>query len=77
MTSHLVPKDSVQSVMFDNIDRSKHSKLMQSIDSLNSCFGESTVQVASHAGYKLDSNKSHMSPRYTTDWDEILKVKFQ
>lgn len=74
-TSHLIPKTSVQSAMFDEIDRSKHSKLMQSIDSLNSCFGESTVQVAFHAGYNLEGNKNHISPHYTTDWNEILKVK--
>ena len=73
--ANLIPKTSVQSAMFDEIDRSKHSNLMRSIDSLNSCFGESTIQIGSHTAGNLVSNCSHISPNYTTDWSEILKVK--
>ena len=75
VTSHFVQKKLVHNSLFDEIDRDKHSKLMKSMDSLNLSFGEKTIQVASHAGYKLEGSGSNLSPNYTTNWDEILKVK--
>lgn len=73
--SDLSPNNSVQSALFDEIDRGKHSKLMRSIDSLNSNFGEATIMIASQSGYKLGVNSNHISPNYTTDWDEIVEVR--
>ena len=73
--SNLIPKNAVQSAIFDEVDRGKHSKLMQSIDKLNSDFGKSTILIASHSGYKINTNSRHISPNYTTDWDDILEVK--
>ena len=71
----LVPKDSVQGALFDEIDRNKHSNLMKSIDSLNSSFGDTTIQMATNSGAKLLGSGSLISPNYTTEWSEILKVK--
>lgn len=75
IVSNLVPKNSVQSAMFDVVDRGKHAKLMESIDAINSNFGASSVVVASQSSYKLNVNRNHTSPCYTTNWDDILEVK--
>lgn len=74
----IAPNTSVQSMMFDDIDRPKHKALMQTIDSLNAHHGRSTVALASqgtHGTHGIPSNREHLSPQYTTEWSEILKIK--
>ncbi len=65
----------VQSVMFDHIDRTKHKSLMQTIDSLNAHLGRSTILLGSQGTGGIPSNRNYSSPRYTTEWSEILKIK--
>ncbi len=73
--SHLSPKTCVNNVLFDTIDREKHSKIMKSIDDINAIHGKRSIVFASEFGNKLDHNKKFLSPNYTTEWDDIINVK--
>lgn len=67
--------DQIQSQLFDPIDREKHKALMTTIDSLNSAHGRSTIMLASQAATYSQTTHDHLSPRYTTNWDEIMTIK--
>lgn len=69
----IAPNTGIQSIMFDDIDRPKHKALMQTIDSINANHGRSTIRVGSEGD--IPQNRNHTSPRFTTDWDDILVVK--
>ena len=71
----ITPNTGIQSMMFDEIDRPKHKALMQTIDSLNAHHGRSTVALASQGTHGIPSNRDHLSPQYTTEWRDILKIK--
>ena len=66
---------SVQNDLWMPGDTPKTRALMQAVDRLNAEWGRETVRVAAsgiHRGWKLRSDRK--SPRYTTDWDELLHV---
>lgn len=65
----------MQIVMFDEIDRTKHKASMQTIDSLNVHHGRSTIMLDAQGSGGIPSNRNHTSPRYTTEWSEIVVVK--
>lgn len=55
----------------------KSDKLMQVLDQVNKKMGKGAIQVAS-SGLQQPAwqmNRNLMSPRYTTRWDELLRVK--
>lgn len=77
------------SSFFDFINIEK-SEVMMAMDAINRKFGGNAVVLASQgtpdklrgikAGKKKEASewsmkRNHMSPRYTTVWDEVLKVK--
>jgi len=49
-------------------------KRMQLIDHINGKFGNQTLRIASESKKRWYMNQNYLSPRYTTCWDEILKV---
>lgn len=73
--SDIMPKTTVQANLFDVMDRSKHSRLMQTMDSINAHQGRNTITVASQGFDPIKSNQDHISPRFTTQWNEIITVK--
>jgi len=64
-----------QNILFDSIDRSKHTSLMLIMDKLNAQHGKNTVSVGTQGKSKIPAHQDHLSPRYTTHWDEIMVVK--
>jgi DNA polymerase V len=66
---------AVQEGLFDKADNPRRVALMRTIDRLNLRFGPDTVSFAA-AGrrhpWKL--RREFHSPRYTTAWDELLRV---
>lgn len=72
--SGISPASSVQTALFDSIDRPKHSKLMKTIDTINAHHGRSTIGVAWQGAGNVSDSK-HLSPSYTTDWNDIMVVK--
>ncbi len=71
----LVGKDSVQGSLFDDVDRGKHSKLMNAIDTINTKLGKHSIGLAAESKFKIDTNSEYLSPQYTTVWDELPRVK--
>ena len=72
---NLSPKSAQQISLFDTTDRPKQNSLMKTIDRLNDSMGKGTI-VSATAGFKgVKYAHNHLSPRYTTRWDEIIKVK--
>lgn len=72
--SEISPNVSTQIGLFDEIDRPKHKALMKTMDALNDRMGRGAVSIAAQ-GELTHSNSENVSPRCTTQWDEILKVK--
>jgi DNA polymerase V len=71
----LVPAARVQGGLFDRPDSPRSKARMWAIDALNRRFGRDTVSFAASGrrqAWKLKSE--YISPRYTTNWDELLQV---
>ncbi|MDR0206555.1 MAG: Y-family DNA polymerase [Bacteroidales bacterium] len=69
------PDTGIQNILFDNIDRSKHSTLMQTMDFLNALHGKNTVSISAQGAGKIPAYQGKISPRFTTHWNEIMVVK--
>lgn len=72
----LVPEDRVQRSMFDQANIERNKKMMDTIDKVNNSLGREVVRMAVQGfekNYRLRAD--HLSPRYTTDINQILKVK--
>jgi DNA polymerase V len=76
MVTGLVSENTIQTAIFDTIDRGKVSKIMKALDKTNSIFGKDTVRLAVQ-GYKRKwkLRQERLSPNYTTRWGDILTVK--
>lgn len=64
-----------QGDLWEKPDTPKARRLMQAIDSLNADYGRGTIIYASSGYAKAWRLRSDfVSPRYTTSWDDLLKV---
>lgn len=73
--TRLTPRTGHQTDLFDPVDREKHARLMRAVDAANRLHGPGHVVVAAQGFAPPPSHRDHLSPRYTTEWDEILTVK--
>ncbi len=73
----LQPENQMQSNVFlQNYDPQKQQKLMETIDRLNETMGRNTVfWAASGVKNSWATKRDNVSPRYTTNWDELPIVK--
>lgn len=70
------PDTAVQAILFDSIDRAKQARLSVAIDAINRRNGFNTVKVAVQGTDKRWHLKcEHKSDRYSTNLNEIIKVK--
>ena len=70
------PDHPRQQDLFDPIDRPKQKALMEAIDAINRKNGYGTIrQAVQGTGCRFDLKREYMSHRYTTDIDDILKVR--
>ena len=53
----------------------RQNRLMQVMDGINRKFGTGTIHTAAEHAQAWRPNQSNLSPRYTTDWKEIIVVK--
>lgn len=72
--TQFTPKESVQTVLFDEVDREKHDKLMHAMDKINEKQGQRTVVVATAGFDGVKMNRNHLLPNYTTNWNDILVI---
>ena len=71
----LGPATKVQGDLFGQPDSAASMRLMQTLDTLNRRYGRGTVTYGTAGrsqAWKLRSD--HISPRYTTSWQELLRV---
>ena len=71
----IMPDNAVQKSLFDTTDLPKHKLLMQTIDNINSTLGSNSIKLVSQGNIGDHINRQHLSPEYTTDWNDILVVK--
>ncbi len=75
IVSELVPEQVLQQTFFDTENREKNQRVMQTLDAVNKAIGKEAVRMAVQGfkkQYKLRAD--HLSPKYTTRIDQILKV---
>ncbi|MEP6949113.1 MAG: Y-family DNA polymerase [Ginsengibacter sp.] len=76
MVLNIIPETSLQINMFDVHDRTKDKILAGIMDQVNQQMGKDTVRMSVQrfeGRYKLRTD--HLSKKYTTDINQILKVK--
>ncbi len=66
---------TIAPTLFDQEEDTKHSELMVALDSLNAKHGKDTIKLASQGNFGKNLNRNHLSPLYTTSWEDILVVK--
>lgn len=75
IVQEFTPEGALQGSLFETADMEKNKKIMAAMDKLNNSLGKETVRLATQGfkkRYKLRAD--HLSPRYTTNIDQILKV---
>lgn len=73
--SDIRSKTGTQRDMFDATDLDKHDRLMKTVDGLNASFGRHKVVTSAAGGEFFKMNREHLSLKFTTDWDSIIRVK--
>jgi DNA polymerase V len=72
----IVPDEKVQGSMFDKCDRKKNKTIMQAMDKVNKSLGKEIVRLSAQGFEKRYRLKTeYLSAHYTTDINQILKVK--
>lgn len=72
---NITPESEQQLSLFENSDP-RHKKLMQTVDVINRSIGNHTIKLGSQDLNRVWKMKQeHLSPRYTTKIDEVIKVK--
>jgi DNA polymerase V len=78
MLVDLSPAATRQQGLFDEVDREKRLNLLNAYDAINMRYGRGTVKLAAQAVGRKQTwqmRREHLSPRYTTDWKQLPKVK--
>ena len=77
MITELMPETIRQPALWGELDREKRERAWRAMDKLNSTLGRDTVRILGagpkDAAWKLRAE--HRSPRWTTRWDELPKVR--
>lgn len=73
--SDISSKKGTQRDMFDTTDRDKHDRLMKTVDGLNASFGRHKIVPAAAGMRFFKMNREHLSKKFTTDWENIIRVK--
>ena len=73
--SGIGPRAAVQTSLFDPSDRGRQTRLMKALDQVNGRFGRHTLVTAAQGFDPVKTNRNHVSPNYTTSWDELPEIK--
>lgn len=73
--SDLSSKTGTQLDLYDPVDRARHDRLMRAVDEINASQGKHRVVTAAAGTEFFRMHREHLSDRYTTDWDQIIRVK--
>jgi DNA polymerase V len=72
----LVPDNQIQTNLFEVKHKNESAEITSVIDSMNNKFGKNMVKVATVGNRVKEWSliKEHCSPRYTTQWNELLTI---
>lgn len=74
--SDFQPADQVQQALFVSpADRDRRQRLMETLDRINGAFGRGKLKTAAEGAVPFAMNRNHLSPSYTTDWNDLLVVR--
>ncbi|MFT3994835.1 MAG: Y-family DNA polymerase [Dysgonomonas sp.] len=74
--TEIVPDSGIQTNLFDNVDREKHTRLMKVVDNLNSGFTSNVLNLAIQGQHKKWNLKRELlSPCYTTKVSDLIQIK--
>ena len=73
--SDITPKAETPASLFCETDTIKHDKIMKVMDEINMSYGRASIVTAAQGVDRFKANQEHLSAKYTTDWNDILKVK--
>lgn len=75
--SKIIPESAVVMPLFEDRDRERDRRLQKTLDAINDTYGKKTVTlgVAALASDKTPYKEGHKSPLYTTDLNQIVKIK--
>ena len=65
---------SVQTHLFDTVDREKQKRLLDAIDHIRNKNGKGALKVAAQESYMKALNCEHRSPDYSTSLDDLIVV---
>lgn len=72
----LLPEKEVQLNIFSDFKGIKHDKVSKVLDALNMHYGAGTLRMAGEGkDQKWKMKREFLRPSYTTDWNDIIKVK--
>ncbi len=72
----LVPSNEIQMALFETTQTPKQKALMKSLDQVNQQFGKDVIRLGVHDyGNKWKLRQEHLSKRYTTRTEHMIKVK--
>ena len=74
--AHLVHKNEVQTNLFYNPHKSESDAITKLMDNLNGKYGKNKIKLATVGNRSKDWAliKEHRSPRFTTQWGELLTI---
>lgn len=74
--SGIVPAKDEQLGLFNDTHKAKHKSVMEALDKINSIYGRDKLHIAAMEGPKKFALLcERKSPEYTTNWDDILRIK--
>lgn len=73
---HIVKRSEIQTDLFATPHKSECDTITQTIDTLNSRFGKNKIKLATVGNREKEWAliKEHRSPRFTTQWNELLTI---
>lgn len=73
---HIIPRCHIQTGLFDKVDREKHRRLMQVVDTVNRQFGDNTLHLGVERNIPVwQARQDFLSPCYTTSFKDLLIVE--
>lgn len=77
VVTELIDEDKKQLKLFEE-ENPKHLALMKVMDRLNNKIGEKKIKLATqNLNLTWNMNQNHLSPRFTTNFKDILEIKCQ
>ncbi len=74
VTLGAIESDGVQGHLFDGVDRQRQERLLAAIDRVRQKNGRDALRVASAGRVEDVARREYRSPRYTTDWSELMVI---